>query len=93
MIKMANVYVNQPLQLRLDTETVLTGATLQIRYKNPNGTTGLWAATASGTVLVYSIAGNVLTTAGEWEFRAWVTFSGAVAPTPGKPVFQLVEAV
>jgi hypothetical protein len=95
MAKMAetkHVYVNQPLELRLDTEATLTSATVQIRYKNPDGVTGYWTGTASGTEARYSIPGNVLSVAGFWEFRAWITFSGAVAATPGTPFVQNVEA-
>jgi hypothetical protein len=89
-----NVYVGQPLNFNLDTETDLTDATAAIRYKDPDGTTGyLPGDTTEQTRILASMTGAQLAKTGQWEFRSWVTFDGADAATPGRPVLVRVEGV
>jgi hypothetical protein len=45
-------FINQIIEIRLDTEIDLTGATLpKILYIKPNNVTGQWTATIQGTEL------------------------------------------
>lgn len=86
--------VNQPLTCTLDTETDLTGATLQIRITNKTTEAQTeYSATQVGStqVITAEIPGGVLS-AGRWFIQALVTFSGDTYPTPGKPILITVSA-
>jgi len=94
---MSKIYKNQSaLRLTLETGVALTGATLKIRYVKPDGSSGLWNATLSGTTAIYydfhnSAGISELDQEGQWEFNAYITFSdGRIAP--GEPVFIVVYA-
>ena len=76
-----NIYVNNDLELTLDIDPNDTGTDIstasvsRIYYKKPDGTTGYWAATISGTTdLVYDIPDTDLDTEGTWTFYAYVQY-------------------
>lgn len=51
----------------------LASATVKrILYKKPNGDTGYWIATNSGTTLVYSVQNGDIDQVGEWQFQAYI---------------------
>lgn len=82
---MSNILINQSLQIKVDTNIDVTGATLtRIDYLKPDGiTTGSFTTgiTVEGTkVLVYNIPKNILDVAGGWKFHSYVE-SGADAWT------------
>lgn len=72
------VFKNQGyLTITAETGLDLTSATNpRILYKNPNGTTGHFVATKSGTQLVYQCSDTDLDIAGEWQFQAFVEIGG-----------------
>ncbi len=88
-----HLYKDQPLTVSLDTKTALSGATAQIRYVKPDGTVGIKTATIDGQSVECDFTGSEFNQSGRWQFRAWVTFSGTDAPTPGVPVYHNVETV
>lgn len=71
---MANVYVDNDLQLTLETNTNISGAsTFQIKYIKPDDTAGTWTGSLNGTTQIrYSITDTELDTAGNWQLKAWV---------------------
>jgi hypothetical protein len=87
-----HVYENQPLTVSLLTQTTLTDSTAQIRFKDPDGTTGIKEATTSDSTVSCAFAGGELNKPGLWEFRAWITFNGDSAVTPGTPARQIIES-
>jgi hypothetical protein len=69
-------FVNDTVQLTVDTNIDVSGyATLQIRYRKPNGVTGCWAATICLTDnnCIYYICGiGDLDIPGEWLIQGVV---------------------
>lgn len=92
-----HIYVNQPFKIILDTATDLTNASvIQIRIVDPDGIVSLKTATIDGTIATAidcNIAGSFNNKAGQWVYRAWVTFTGDANPVPGVPVIVLVENI
>lgn len=90
-----HLYINQPYVAELDTRTTLDTATaMYIRYKTPEGTIGLLEAVESSPgVLQATVPGSVNSVSGQWELRAWVTFSSDPNPVPGTPVKIIVEEI
>ncbi len=66
------------LDIVLNTGITITGADdLKIKYQKPDGTTGEWTATASGTTSVkYTTADGDIDQAGAWTFQAYAEVSG-----------------
>lgn len=91
MAAVKHVYKDQPITISLDTKTTLTSATTQIRYVKPSGTIGYKTATVDTQSVEADFLGADIDESGRWEFRAWVTFSGDDAPTPGTPVKLVIE--
>ena len=93
------VFLNQPLRVICDTgDATISSATKQIRYKSPAGVIRLKSATidpddSTGESIYCDFAGSELNEVGKWEFRAYITFSGATAVTPGAPAFFEIEAI
>ena len=87
------IYVNDPIPISWTTKADLTDlVTPRIRYTKLSGATGLLTLTESPT-----IAGKYLTLlpgsnnneSGEWQFRAWHTFSYDPNPIRGR-IFKVV---
>lgn len=88
---MADVYVDQPIRLILETYGDLAGVTeAKILYKKPDRTTGEWIATISGTTVFYDVVGDTLT-AGRWYFQASVQYTGFAYPVIGSRATQYVS--
>lgn len=90
---MGKIYSNQPFAIELSyTELPGTVESVAIKYRNPNGRSGSFAAThdAQNKKISYtSIAEETLKYAGTWRFWAQVTLtSGAVYP--GEPVVAVI---
>jgi len=82
------IYKNQDyLTIKLHLGCDLSDATsVLIKYRDPNGTEGSWAATIEdedeGIVYKTFALGSTLSVSGTWTFWAYVTFTdGRVAPT------------
>jgi len=75
---MSNYYVNQGnVTITNDTGVTLAGATItRIIYRKPNGTTGYWNATPSGTTLTYALQSGDIDIAGNWRLQAYIVSSG-----------------
>lgn len=78
---MGKIYVGQTaLTIRLTTSIDLTTAKkVEIKYIDPNGTTGTWTATvynvATG-IIEYKVASALtLNVSGVWTFWAYITFN------------------
>ena len=71
---MGHIKIDQQLTLTLDTDETITGAkTANVIYKDPNGNTGTWSGSVSGTDGVQvSIPASDLTEAkiGRWYVYA-----------------------
>lgn len=65
------IYKNQAyITIELETGVDLTSASAEvILYKKPNGNTGEWTATVSGTKLTYEFAEGDLNQAGTWRLQ------------------------
>jgi len=76
---MARIFQNDiGTKVRLDAGTNISAATsLKIKYKKPDGTTGLWTATLDGTnyAYYYTIMGDLDQT-GRWEVQLYVVSPG-----------------
>lgn len=72
-----NVYINNDLQLTLETNTDISGAnTYQIRYKKPDGTVGYWSGSLVGTTQIRVQIDNAdLDVAGIWTFKSYVSYA------------------
>ena len=66
--------------ITLDCGQDISGATARsIEVRKPDGSTGSWSATASGTNSIrYTTAGGTLDQAGQWVLQAKVTLSSGV---------------
>jgi hypothetical protein len=83
-------FINQIVEIRLDTEISLVGATSpQIRYERPNGTEGAWAATIQGTELVYTTNSTDLDIPGTWKLQAFVVKNGG--NKPGAIIYETIR--
>ena len=92
------IYLGQDslrIRLTLGTDVDITGAgTLEIRYKDPTGTTGAWTATSEQDdpgIIYYDFGiGSGITPAGEWQVQAYVVFSDGRAAY-GEPLYFTVK--
>jgi hypothetical protein len=79
-----NILLNQSLQIKVNTNLDVTGASLRrIDYKDPAGTIGSFTTgitVENSNVLVYDIAKDVLNLPGAWKFHSYIE-SGADAWT------------
>lgn len=74
-----SIFTNQGyLSITLDTGITITGATVKrILYTKPDGTSGYFTASASGTTaLTYQFGNDDLDIAGRWRFQTFVTIGG-----------------
>jgi hypothetical protein len=70
-------FINQIIEIRLDTEIDLTGATLpKILYTKPTGVNGFWTATIQGTELVHTTNATDIDIPGTWRLQSFVTKNG-----------------
>ena len=70
-----NAYKNDMgVEIVLDVGTDISGATIRkIKFKRPNGTIGVWNATAkSSTSIAYVTKEGDLNNAGIWKLQAYV---------------------
>ena len=78
---MAQYYIGQSnLRIELETGITLTGNTVVIKYKKPDGVTGQWAGTISTDVskVYYDLTSTTdIDVAGKWYFWAHVTYGDA----------------
>lgn len=62
--------------LTLTAETTYTGlascSLTRIIYKKPDGQTGYWNGTVSGTKIIYNTSPGDIDQAGDWEFQAYI---------------------
>lgn len=73
---MADIFVNQNIRLKVDTENVLTGAAVYVGYARPDGKLGRWTGTidpSDNNVVYYDV---VFTMNGIYKIWAYVVFSG-----------------
>lgn len=80
-------FVNDSLNLYLDTEKTLTGYdVIKIKYKDPDGTTGEWSAeiSPSDATHIKKIMTNLLTVNGVWQVQAYVAMSDGSEKYHGK---------
>jgi hypothetical protein len=83
-------FINQIIEIRLDTEINLTAATApKILYTKPNGVTGQWTAAKQGTELVYTTNSSDLDIPGTWKLQTLVTKNGG--SEFGAIVFQTIR--
>lgn len=76
---MGNVFKGQTLlTVTLETGYDISGATvLRILYKKPNGNSGYWTGTLSGTTkMAYVILAGNIDIAGVWNLQAFATIGG-----------------
>lgn len=67
------------LTIYLDTGIDLTSATVtKIKYIKPNGVTGEWTATVSGTALTYDVSNTDIDVSGTWQFQAYIEIGGEI---------------
>jgi hypothetical protein len=92
---MGKVYKNQDY-LRIVAhigQTLSDAQSILIKYKDPNGQEGSWAASISDTLggVVYRdfASGSPLSVSGTWTFWAYVTFNDSRV-APGEPFEQMV---
>jgi hypothetical protein len=83
------VFASDIVKLLLNTGQTLTGLTVYIKYKKPDGTNGVWPASICGTnnkVVEYSTNPYVdLDQTGVWKLQAF-SMTGAVTRSHGKVV-------
>ncbi len=73
-----NAFVGDIHLIQIDTEETLTGLTLYIKFKRPDGTTGVWDATISGTTIAtYTTLTTSLNQSGVWKLQVFSTGVGA----------------
>lgn len=74
-----SVFVNQTLlQITANTgyDDLVSASVTQILYEKPNGDTGAFNATVSGTSLIYQIEDGDIDQKGRWTFQAFWTVGG-----------------
>lgn len=85
-------FVNDTIQLTIDTNIDISGyATLQIRYRKPDGTTGCWAATICPTdnnCMFYICNIDDLDIPGEWLLQG-IALDAGVRLTGRWAAFQV----
>ena len=88
---MGKIYVGQTaLTIELATGVSLSGSSVYVRYKKPNGDTGQWDATITGdTIVKYSAQVDDIDQAGEWTFWSKVVF-GDSTWAPGEPIKETI---
>lgn len=78
---MSHVFKTQTL-LTITVETgyaSLAGAsTTRILYKDPNGKTGYFDGTVSGTTLTYQLQAGDIDRAGVWGFQSYIVIGGLI---------------
>lgn len=84
---MSQLYCNSGIQLRLDTTIALGAASnTKILWQDPEGLTGAWTATVSGTELVYDVVETDINVEGNWRLQAYVEI--ASVPRHGDIITQ-----
>lgn len=87
-------FVGDIVKLYLNTGVTLTGYDVYIKFKRPDGTTGVWTAAVCGTnaqVVEYTTTADTdLDQSGTWKLQAF-TLSGGTVRTHGRKVDLLVE--
>ena len=90
-------FVGDIVRINLETSITLTGYTVRIRYKKPNGQRGSWDATiapADDSIMYYDTDQTDLDVHGTWRLQAFA-YSGAVVRGHGKicelEVFEVIE--
>lgn len=75
---MSNLFIFSAITpLTIETDFNLSGATVtQILYWKPNGVSGAWDATVSGTDLVYNVTNGDIDVSGNWRLQAYVVIGG-----------------
>jgi hypothetical protein len=71
---------NESKELRFNTDNLsLSSASVKrILYIKPDGSTGYWTATLTGTKLIYTTVDGDLDQVGEWAFQPFVEFAGGI---------------
>lgn len=73
-------FVGDIIRILLDTNVVLTGLSLGIKFRRPDGTVGFWVATIHptiSTIMFYDTDTNDLDMFGVWQLQAYAD-NGAV---------------
>ena len=90
---MGKIYINQVLDIELDTTVDLSGASSpKISAQSHDGEVREWPATVDGTLLKYTTIKNVdLNKSGSWKLQAIPNVVGAEAPGETVPmkIYQL----
>lgn len=92
-MRFSKIYLNQSnLKLTLDTQVLITGATLrEIRFIKPDGTIDHFDAIEENeTSISYELTGTELDMTGIWTFWAYVIFSDG-RNAAGEPVRIIVN--
>ncbi len=66
------------LSITLETNynALASASVTRILYKKPNGTTGYWTATVSGTKLIYNVQNGDIDINGTWKFQSYIEAGG-----------------
>ena len=76
---MSHVFKTQSLltiSVETDYASLAAASTKLINYTKPQGQTGSFTATASGTTLTYALANGDIDQAGLWKFQAYIVVGG-----------------
>jgi len=92
-----DVFVGDIHLIQIDTDETLTGLDLYIKFKRPDGTTGVWSATINGsdaTIAEYTTDASDLNQKGVWKLQ--VFSSGVSSRSHGRvvgfPVYEPLRA-
>lgn len=76
-----NTFVGDIIEIALETFINLTGLTLQIKYRKPDGTPGFWPAAIDPTdnsIMIYETTEFDLDVFGTWRLQAFATYNNIV---------------
>lgn len=89
---MSAIFVDQPYTLTLEVNQAMAGASAEIAYRKPDGTTGTWSASINGTQIYHDVTAAENDVAGFWHFQSSVTFSGDTVATLGATATKQILA-
>ena len=93
MSTIEEAYIDQPMTLRLDTNSANLGTAsgLAIVYRKPDGVEGSAPGSDDGTIIEASLLGSVVDKAGMWTFQTSAIFSGDTNRTLGETYLVRVK--
>ena len=75
-MKFGKTFIGDQIAILLDTGIDLSGATLKIKYRKPDGSSGEWTATIgdSTNIMKYETRESDLDVKGLWRIQAYAEF-------------------